>query len=83
MLVIATPDAFQARQILEIARTLNPLVETVVRTHSDEEAVLLYQEKAGRVFMGEHELALGITRYVLDRMAAAETPKEPLTSVRQ
>ena len=27
--------------MIEIARTLNPTIETVVRTHSDEEAALL------------------------------------------
>ncbi len=69
MLVIATPDTFRARQMIEIARTLNPDIETVVRSHSEEEAVLLKQEKAGEVFMGEHELALSMTRHVLGRMA--------------
>ena len=38
MLVIAIPDTFSARKMIEIARTLKPNVETVVRTHSDEEA---------------------------------------------
>jgi CPA2 family monovalent cation:H+ antiporter-2 len=69
MLVIATPDTFRARQMIEIARALNPGIETVVRSHSEEEAVLLKQEKAGEVFMGEHELALSMTRHVLGRMA--------------
>ncbi|HEX2465599.1 MAG TPA: cation:proton antiporter, partial [Thermoanaerobaculia bacterium] len=69
MLVIATPDAFAARAILALARTINPRVESVVRTHSDEEAELLQREHADQVFMGEHELALGITRHVLDRYA--------------
>ena len=68
MLVIATPDTFSARRMIEIARTLNPGVETVVRTHSEEEAALLQRENAGKVFMGEHELALGMTRHVLDRV---------------
>ena len=69
MLVIATPDTFRARKMIDIARALNPNVETVVRTHSEEEAALLQKEKAGKVFMGEHELALGITRHVLERIA--------------
>ncbi len=68
MLVIATPDTFHARKMIEIARTLNPRVETVVRTHTEEEAGLLQTENAGKVFMGEHELALGMTRYVLERI---------------
>lgn len=71
MLVIATPDAFSARQMIDIARALNPGIETVVRTHSEEEAVLLQRENAGKVFMGEHELALGMTRHVLERVAGA------------
>jgi CPA2 family monovalent cation:H+ antiporter-2 len=68
LLVIATPDTFAARKMIEIARILNPGIEAVVRTHSEEEADLLRKERAGGVFMGEHELALGMTRYVLDRL---------------
>jgi monovalent cation:H+ antiporter-2, CPA2 family len=68
MLVIAMPDSFRARKMIEIARTLNPKVEVVVRTHSEEEAALLQKEHAGRVFMGEHELALGMARHVLERI---------------
>ena len=67
MLVIATPDTFSVRRIIEIARMINPGVETVVRTHSEEEMVLLQTENAGKVFMGEHELALSMTRHVLER----------------
>lgn len=69
MLVIATPDAFSARRMLEIARTLNPTIEVVVRTHSEDEARLLEQEPIGRVFFGEHELAQGMARYVLERLS--------------
>jgi len=71
MLVIATPDAFHARKMIEIARMLNPGIDTVVRTHSEEEAELLRKENVGKVFMGEHELALGMTRHVLGRIADA------------
>jgi CPA2 family monovalent cation:H+ antiporter-2 len=71
ILVIATPDAFDARKMLEIARTLNPDIETVLRTHSAEEAELLLREAAGAVFMGEHELARGMAQHVLARMGLA------------
>ncbi|WP_153144805.1 YbaL family putative K(+) efflux transporter [Dechloromonas sp. H13] len=74
MLVIATPDAFDARKMLEIARTLNPGIETVLRTHSAEEAELLQREEAGAVFMGEHELARGMAQHVLMRMGLAGKP---------
>jgi CPA2 family monovalent cation:H+ antiporter-2 len=70
MLVIATPDTLDVRRMIEIARTVNPRIQTVVRTHSEEEAALLEKENAGKVFLGEHELALAMTRYVLERYVA-------------
>ncbi len=72
MLVIATPDTLDVRRMIEIARTVNPRIETVVRTHSEEEAVLLEQENAGKVFLGEHELAGSIIAHVLGRYAGGE-----------
>ncbi|WP_066265241.1 YbaL family putative K(+) efflux transporter [Hydrogenophaga palleronii] len=71
MLVIATPDTLNVRQMIETARTLNPDILTVVRTHSEEEASLLEQENAGKVFLGEEELAQSMTRYVLEQSRAA------------
>lgn len=68
MLVIATPDTLDVRKIVDMARTLNPAIEVVLRTHSEEEASLLRQESLGTVFMGEDELAKGMARHVLARM---------------
>ncbi len=74
LLVIAIPDAFVARKVLQIARVLKPNIQSVARTHSDEEARLLRQDRADEVFIGEHELALGMTRYVLARCRADTQP---------
>jgi CPA2 family monovalent cation:H+ antiporter-2 len=71
MLVIATPDTLDVRQMIASARALNPAIETVVRTHNEAEAKLLAQEGAGTVFLGEHELAQAMTRHVLARAEAA------------
>jgi len=68
VLIIATPDMVGARTMLDITRRLNPKIQTVVRTHSDEEAELLRREKVGSVFMGEHELARGMIQDVLKRL---------------
>jgi monovalent cation:H+ antiporter-2, CPA2 family len=67
-LIIATPDTFDVRAMIQTARTLNPAIETAVRTHSEEEAVLLQREKVGQVFMGEHELAKGMAAHILSRL---------------
>ena len=71
MLVIAVPDTFDVRKIVETARLLNPKIEVVIRTHSDLEAELLNRERLGKVFMGEHELALGMSGYVIEHMRRA------------
>lgn len=68
MLVVAVPDAPKARKMMETARMLNPGIEVVVRVHSDEEAELLRRDGANLVFMGEHELAAGMTRHILAQL---------------
>ncbi len=67
MLVIATPDTLQTRQMIETARTLNPSIRIIVRTHSDQESEWLARETADKVFMGEHELARGMIDDVLNQ----------------
>ena len=69
MLVVATPDTLNVRQIAEIARTLNPHIEIVLRTHSEDESQFLQKEKIGTVFFGEEELAKGMTNHILQRFA--------------
>jgi CPA2 family monovalent cation:H+ antiporter-2 len=68
MLVIATPDSFDVRKMVEIARTLNAEIEVVVRTHNEAEGRLLEQDQVGKVFVGEHELAQAMLGHVLFRM---------------
>jgi CPA2 family monovalent cation:H+ antiporter-2 len=65
LLVVATPDSFLARRIVELARELNPSVDVVVRTHSESEFKALEALGAGRVVMGERELARGMLEYAL------------------
>jgi CPA2 family monovalent cation:H+ antiporter-2 len=77
MLVIATPDTLDVRQMVATARALNPAIEIVVRTHNETEARLLDSEKAGKVFLGEHELAQSMTRHVLERSGAAASAATP------
>ena len=69
MLVIAVPDPAAARRMAEIARTLNPSVEVVLRTHSEDETQLLRKDGIGRVFYGEEELATSMARHVVQRFA--------------
>jgi len=67
MLVIATPDTLNVRQIISTARTLNPHIETVVRSHSSDEARRLTQECDSAVFLADEALAQAMSRYVVER----------------
>ncbi len=69
MLVIATPDTVHVRQMVETARLLNPTIEVVVRTHSEDESELLAADGLGKIFFGEDELAKGMVRHIFDRFA--------------
>lgn len=67
MLVVATQDALNVRQMADTARTLNPGIEIVLRSHNEDESQLLRKEGIGTVFFGEEELAKSMTGHVLER----------------
>ncbi len=67
MVLVAAPDAYEARAILELARRLNPGVDVLVRTHSDPEREFLESHGAARALVAERELAVSLTRAALRR----------------
>ncbi len=74
MLVIAIPDTVNVRQMVEIARTLNPGIAVVLYSHNEEEANLLRAEALGTVFVSEQELARAMSAHVLQQIAAGVAP---------
>jgi CPA2 family monovalent cation:H+ antiporter-2 len=72
VLVIATPDTFDVRKMVETATMLNPTIRCVVRTHNEEEGELLRKDTGGKVFLGEQELAASMTRYVMETLTEKE-----------
>jgi CPA2 family monovalent cation:H+ antiporter-2 len=69
MLVVATPDTLNVRQMADTARALNPDIEILLRTHNEDESALLRNEEIGTIFFGEEELAKGMANHVLQRFA--------------
>lgn len=59
-LLVAIPEAFEAGQIVQQARTANPGIQIIARAHSDAEVEHLKSLGADIVIMGEREIALGI-----------------------
>lgn len=64
-LVVAIPNAFEAGQVIEKARTANPTLSILARAHSDAEVDHLQSKGADLVIMGEREIARGITSHLL------------------
>ena len=72
MLVIATPDPMNVQRMVEIARTLNPGIEVVIRTHSADAAEIFRRENLGRVFFDEEELARSMKAHILSKFRPEE-----------
>lgn len=84
LLVVAIPDRFLARRVIDLVRHANPTIDVVVRTHSDEEAEWLDRKEVGLVVMSERETALGIAEYALHRFAVdPDQAWETLKSLRR
>jgi CPA2 family monovalent cation:H+ antiporter-2 len=73
-LFIAIPDGFEAGQVAEQARKLNPNLDIVARAHSDAEVEHLEKHKANFVIMGEREIAYGMLEHAFGAFPAAPTP---------
>lgn len=67
MLVIATPDTIDVRNMVNTAKTLQPAIQIVIRTHNEDEAKLLKTESIGKVFYGEEELANGMCKFIVSQ----------------
>jgi CPA2 family monovalent cation:H+ antiporter-2 len=65
LLVVAIPDGFQVRRVVDAARAGNPHINMVARTHSDTERDYLERQGVGLAVMGERELALSMMGYAL------------------
>jgi CPA2 family monovalent cation:H+ antiporter-2 len=64
-LLVAIPDGFEGGQVVAHARTLNPSLFIVARSHSDEETEHLKKHGASAVIMGEYEIAKAMLANIL------------------
>lgn len=64
-LFIAIPNNFEAGQIVQQARALNPALDIVARAHSDAEIDYLAHHGANLIVMGEREIALAMLNHAV------------------
>jgi CPA2 family monovalent cation:H+ antiporter-2 len=80
ILLIAIPDPVATRQIVEYARGLNPDLEIIARTHSEQEWRYLSNGLVTEALLAERELAIEMISYVLRRYGVS--PPEVLAVMR-
>ena len=64
-LLVAIPDAFEAGQVVEQARALNPKLSIIARAHSEAELLHLKKHGASIVIVGEHEIGRAMVQLVV------------------
>ncbi|BAH40150.1 MAG TPA: sodium:proton antiporter [Gemmatimonas aurantiaca] len=65
LLVVATPDPYHARHVIELVRAKNPDIDIIVRTHNDQEQEHFERLGVSKALMGERELAFGMAYHSL------------------
>jgi len=65
LLIVAIPQGFQKRRIVELAREANLSIDTAVRTHRASEVAYLKEKGVGLAIMGEREVGFGLLHYAL------------------
>lgn len=63
-IVIALPDPFESRRILETARQLKPEIKILVRAHNDEELTYFMEQQVDLALTGPREIARHMVEYL-------------------
>ncbi|HEY4264332.1 MAG TPA: YbaL family putative K(+) efflux transporter [Micropepsaceae bacterium] len=73
LLFIAIPNGFEAGQIIQQSRALNPGLRIIARAHSNDEVDYLLNLSADAVIMGEREIARGMMEHAFGESGVAST----------
>ncbi len=63
-IIVAVPNPFEARRIVEAARELKPDIKVLVRAHSEEELAYFEGQKVDLAVMGVQEVAHRMVEYL-------------------
>ncbi len=72
-IVVAVPDSFEGRRIVDAARSVKPNIRIIVRAHNDEEIHYFQEQKVDFVTTGPREMGRAIIHY-LESMRSGIVP---------
>jgi monovalent cation:H+ antiporter-2, CPA2 family len=78
LLIVAIPQGFLKRRIIELAREANPHIDTAIRTHRASELAYLKDQGIGIAIMGARETAFGLLRFALSSLGLPDDKAETI-----
>ena len=83
LLVVALPDGFQSRRVIDVARSIAPTVPVIVRTHSEADFTDLGARSRTSAHLAERQLALAMVADALETLGDdRETVEATLDTIR-
>jgi CPA2 family monovalent cation:H+ antiporter-2 len=83
LLVVATPDPYQTRSIVEHARHASVSIVIAARSHSEDVRHYLEEHGVHLALVAERELAWGLASYALVRMGCSEADAKSVIAARR
>jgi CPA2 family monovalent cation:H+ antiporter-2 len=71
LLLVAIADPMATRQVVTLARRMNPRLDIVARTHSEAEWTYLNDGRVSEAVLGERELAIEMAAHALRRFGVS------------
>src|SRR5690606_12560905 len=65
-IIVAVPDPFEARKIVDVARTLKPSIRVMVRAHNKEEMNYFNKQGVDLAVTGPQEIGNRMVQYLND-----------------
>ncbi|MFS1537572.1 MAG: YbaL family putative K(+) efflux transporter [Candidatus Phlomobacter fragariae] len=69
-ILLTIPNGYEAGQIVEKARSLNPDITIIVHSHSDDEIKYIRERGANHIVVGEHEIAKSMAHFLFKKKTA-------------
>lgn len=67
-IIVAVPNPYEARRIVEAARLIKPTIKVLVRAHNDEEMAYFAQQKVDLSVMGPREVGRRMVEFVSEHL---------------